>query len=188
MKIEAMEGYPRSLWVMIPPKDNNIAQLQGHISTLTNKIQELTLPREGDTGMVYWLLYRRSYKIECPRLRGAGPPTHPMVPPPVGPLGGVVQVTATMPFHGLVQYHAFFESSRRPENEYCEIYRSHGNSLRHFPILQKYIFVPNTIYCEFCGSPTHTTNQCRALDALANRLDRSTFRVNETPQGFGGGH
>jgi hypothetical protein len=26
-----------------------------------------------------------------------------------------------------------------------------------------------------------------ALDALVDRLDRSTFRVNEGPQGFGGG-
>jgi hypothetical protein len=26
------------------------------------------------------------------------------------------------------------------------------------------------------------------LDALADRLDRSTFRVDEAPQGFGGGH
>jgi hypothetical protein len=37
MKIEAMEGYPGSLWVMRPPEDNNIAQLQGQISALTEK-------------------------------------------------------------------------------------------------------------------------------------------------------
>jgi hypothetical protein len=43
------------------------------------------------------------------------------------------------------------------------------------------------VYCEFCGSPTHTTKQCRALDALADRLDRSAFRVDEALQGFGGG-
>jgi hypothetical protein len=33
----------------------------------------------------------------------------------------------------------------------------------------------------------HATNQCRALDALADRLDRTSFRVNETPQGLGRG-
>jgi hypothetical protein len=72
--------------------------------------------------------------------------------------------------------------------EYCEICRSHGNSPRHCPILQKYTPVSNTMYCEFCGSPSHNTNQCRALDALADRLDRSAFRVNEGPQGPGRGH
>jgi hypothetical protein len=45
----------------------------------------------------------------------------------------------------------------------------------------------NTMYCELCGSPSHNTNQCHALDALADRLDRSAFRVNEGPQGPGGG-
>jgi hypothetical protein len=53
--------------------------------------------------------------------------------------------------------------------------------------MQKYSTVPNTIHCEFCTSTTHTTNQCRALDALADRLDRTTFRVNENPQGPGRG-
>ena len=38
MKIEAMEGYPRILRIMRPPKDANITQLQEHISTLTEKI------------------------------------------------------------------------------------------------------------------------------------------------------
>jgi hypothetical protein len=47
MKIEAMKGYPRNEQVMRPPKDHNIMQMQGHISSLTNKIQEFTLPRLG---------------------------------------------------------------------------------------------------------------------------------------------
>jgi hypothetical protein len=36
-------------------------------------------------------------------------------------------------------------------NEYWEICRSHGNSSRHYPILQKYTHVLNTVYCEFLG-------------------------------------
>jgi len=36
-------------------------------------------------------------------------------------------------------------------------------------------------------STTYTTNQCQELDALADRLDRTTFRVNENPQGLGRG-
>jgi hypothetical protein len=39
MKIEAMLGYSRSLRVTIPPTDANLVQLQGQISTLTEKIQ-----------------------------------------------------------------------------------------------------------------------------------------------------
>jgi hypothetical protein len=47
MKIEVMAGYHGSLRVIRPPNDYNITQLQGHISTLTEKIQELTIPRAG---------------------------------------------------------------------------------------------------------------------------------------------
>jgi hypothetical protein len=47
MKIEAMAGYPGSLRVTRPPVDVNLAQLQGKISTLTENIQELTIPRPG---------------------------------------------------------------------------------------------------------------------------------------------
>ena len=55
------------------------------------------------------------------------------------------------------------------------------------PILQKYSTVPNNVYCEFCVSTTHTIEQCRALDALADRLDRPSYRVNEAARGRGGG-
>ena len=72
-------------------------------------------------------------------------------------------------------------------NEYCEICQTHGHPPRLCPILQKYSSAPNTLYCSFCGSSTHSTDRCRALDALADRLDRTTFRVNETPQGLGRG-
>jgi hypothetical protein len=47
MKIEAMEGYPGSLRMTKPPVNVNLAQLQEKISALTEKIQELTIPRPG---------------------------------------------------------------------------------------------------------------------------------------------
>jgi hypothetical protein len=34
---------------------------------------------------------------------------------------------------------------------------------------------------------THATNQFRSLDTLVDRLDRTMFKVNETPQGLGRG-
>jgi hypothetical protein len=51
-----------------------------------------------------------------------------MVPPPVGPVGGVAQVVATTLFHGPIQYHSFLNNQGGQRNEYCEICRSHGNS------------------------------------------------------------
>jgi hypothetical protein len=36
-------------------------------------------------------------------------------------------------------------------------------------------------------STMHTTNQCTTFDAVAYRLDQTTFRVNENPQGLGRG-
>jgi hypothetical protein len=44
------------------------------------------------------------------------------------------------------------------------------------------------MHCEFCASTIHATNQCRVLDAVADRIDRTSFKVNETPQGLGRGH
>jgi hypothetical protein len=108
MEIEDMKSYPKNLQVMRPLEDHNITQLQGHISTLTNKIQELTLPRVGRPQEWCTSFYTKGHTtIECSILRGSGPPTHPMVPLPVGPVGGVLQVVTTTPFHDYVQYHAF---------------------------------------------------------------------------------
>jgi hypothetical protein len=47
MKIEAMEGYLRSLRVARPLDDVNFVKLQGQISSLTEKIQELMIPERG---------------------------------------------------------------------------------------------------------------------------------------------
>jgi hypothetical protein len=120
---------------------------------------------------------------ESPQMRGMGPPRNPMGPSP-RPTGGVVQVSANLPFHHPTPYHSFQGSQAALVVEYCEICRIHGHGLRHCPIMHKYSIVPNTVHCEFCASTTHTTNHCRALDALAGRLDRIAFRVNENPQGL----
>ena len=47
MNIEAMTGYPGSLRVNKPPTEENLAQMQGKILALTEKIQELMIPRPG---------------------------------------------------------------------------------------------------------------------------------------------
>jgi hypothetical protein len=78
MKIEVMVGYPGSLRVIRPPNDYNIMQLQGHISSLTDKIQELTIPRESHPQVWCTGFYTEGHTMtECPRLRGAGPPCNP---------------------------------------------------------------------------------------------------------------
>jgi hypothetical protein len=102
-------------------------------------------------------------------------------------MGGVAQVSMNLPFHNPTQYHAFPGGQATPAIEYCEICRIHGHGPRQCPIMHKYSTVQNKIHCEFCASTMQTTNQCRVLDALVNMLDRTTFRVNENPQGPGRG-
>jgi len=78
-------------------------------------------------------------------------------------------------------YHSFINQQGLYANEYCKIYFTYGHAPRLFPVLQKYSNLPNTIFCDFYGPPTHHTNQCRTLDALVDRLDCIEFQVNETP-------
>jgi hypothetical protein len=92
-----------------------------------------------------------------------------------------------LPFHNPTPYHAFPSNQAVPSVEYCEICRIHGHGLRQCPIIQKYSTVPNIVHCNLFSSTTHATNQCRALDALVDRLDRTSFRVNETPLKLGRG-
>ena len=85
------------------------------------------------------------------------------------------------------QPYAGFPSQLNPAaTEYCEIFRTVGHPPRMCPILHKYSNVPNNVYCEFFASTTHNTEQCRALDALADQLDRPSYRVNEASRGRGG--
>jgi hypothetical protein len=187
MKIEAMGGYPGILRMTKSPVDPNLAQLQGSISTLTENIQEMTIPRSGQPLVWCTRCYTEGHLAnKCLRGRGMGPPQNTMINP-LGPMGGVAQVSTNLPFYNPSPYHAFPGGQATPIAEYCEIYRIHGHGPRQFPIMVKFLTVPNTIHCEFCASTTHTTNQCRALDALADILDRTTFRVNEKPQGPGRG-
>jgi len=188
MKFEAKEKYPRLLWVTIAPDDYNITQLQIHISSMTYKIQELTISRASHPQVWCTRCYTKGNTMtKYPILRGVGTPPQPMVPALVGPSGEVSQVIVVVPFHGLVQYHAFPNHQGNHNNEYCEICRSNEHSLRHCPILQKYTHVPNIVYYELCGSPNHTTKQCHTLDALANNMNRFSFTVDEASQGFGVG-
>jgi hypothetical protein len=170
-----------------PPVDTNVLQLQGQISALTEKIQELTIPRPGRPQVWCTIFYREGHLTnECPRMRGMGPPHNPMGPSP-RPTGGVAQVLVTPPFHAPVLFHAFPKNQTSQPVEYCEICRTPGHASRKFPIMQKYTTVINTIHFDFFTSTTHATNKCRALDALAKILDRTTFRIKETPQGLGRG-
>jgi len=95
---------------------------------------------------------------------------------PVGPPGPTPAV-------GVTQIGSQGLYPKRNQSKYCEVCRGYGLPPRLWPILQKYSSVPNNNYYEFCASITHHTDQCMALDALVDRLDCSTFRVNETPRG-----
>jgi hypothetical protein len=84
-------------------------------------------------------------------------------------------------------YHSFPGNQVVPSVEYCEICRIHGHGPRQYLIIYKYSMVLNIVHSKFCAYTTHATNKCRSLDALADILDQTSFRVNETPQGLGRG-
>jgi len=67
MKIEDMVGYPGSLRMTRPPADANLVQLQGQISTLTENIQELTIPRLGRPQVWCTRCYTEGHLVnKCP--------------------------------------------------------------------------------------------------------------------------
>jgi hypothetical protein len=66
-----------------------------------------------------------------------GPPQNPMVPP-LGPMGGVVQVSTNLPFQNPTPYHAFPGGQAAPTTKDCEICQIHGHGPRQYPIMQKY--------------------------------------------------
>jgi hypothetical protein len=170
-------------------EDNNIAQLQGqYFSAHRENSRVISTESKSTTSMVHGLLYRRPHCDIVPKVVGwwTSEPSH--ATPTDGTNRGNCKIAMMTPFHPPVQYHTFPNQQGGQRNEYCEICRTHGNPPRHFPILHKYSHVPNIVHYEFCGSTTHTMKQCRDLDALADRLDHSVFRVDEAPQGFGGGH
>jgi hypothetical protein len=71
MKIEAMVGYLGSPRVTRPPTNENLAPIQGKISTLTEKIQELMIPRLGRPQVWCIRCYIEVHLVnECPRMRG----------------------------------------------------------------------------------------------------------------------
>ena len=123
------------------------------------------------------------------RWPGPGTRTSSPVPPFTGqPLGGVSQVGTGSPFHTPSPYHAFLNAQSSSSGGFCEICRGYGDPPRHYPVLQKYSSVPNTMYYEFCHSSGYNTDKCRALDALVDRLDRSSFRIADGSMTQGGGH
>jgi hypothetical protein len=104
-----------------PPIDANLAQLQGKISVLTKNIQELMILRLGRPQVWCTRCYIEEHMVnECPRMRGMGPPQNNMGPSS-GPMGGVVQVSANLPFHNPTPYHAFLGNQTVPGLEYCKI-------------------------------------------------------------------
>jgi hypothetical protein len=138
MKIEAMEGYSGSLRVTRPPKNANLAQIQGQISAPTENIQELTILKLGRPQVWCVGCYIEGHLVnECPHMRGMIPPQNPMGPS-LGPMRGVAQVSVNLPFHNLTLYHAFLGNEASSSVEYCEIFLIHGHGPRKYPIIHKY--------------------------------------------------
>jgi hypothetical protein len=146
------------------------------------KIQELTTQRLGCPQVWCTGCYIERNLNECPWMRGMGPLQNSMGPSS-RPMGEVFKVFVTPPFHTLGLYNTFLGTPTPQTTEYCGFFQTQGHAPRKCPIMQKYTIAPNKINYDFCASMNHAKNQCRALDALADKLDRISFRVNETPQG-----
>lgn len=97
--------------------------------------------------------------------------------------GGIAGSSGAQQTAGVVTVGAQGAFLGRNNQDFCEVCRAYGHLPQMFPILQKYSNIPNNTYYELCASTMHHTDQCRALDSLAERLDRSMFRVNESKWG-----
>lgn len=86
------------------------------------------------------------------------------------PTVGVAVVGAQGPFRG------------RNNADFYEVCRAYGHLSQMFPILHKYSNVSNINYYKFYALTTHHIDQCRVLDALVERLDKSMFKVNEAEE------
>ena len=170
------------------PQDPSLIGFQHQIARLTEKLKELQLvrPARPNVWCTHYLV-EGHIATECPRLRSveAGPSLAAIQGGP--PLGGGAAMNPQGIYQPQQTYAGFPLQPGSSTTEYCEIFRTLGHPPRMCPILQKYSMVPNNVYCEFCVSTTHNTEQCRALDALADRLDHPSYRVNDAPMGRGGG-
>jgi hypothetical protein len=70
-------------------------------------------------------------------MRGMGPLQN-LMGPSSGPMGGVVQVSVTPPFHTPGLYNTFPGAQTPQTMEYCEIFRTQGHAPRQCPIMKKY--------------------------------------------------
>jgi hypothetical protein len=122
MNIEAMERYPGSPRVIRSPTDENLVQLQGKISIVTEKIQQLMIPRPGQPQIWCTECYKKGHMVkECPRMRGKRSPQNPMGPSP-RPTGEVAQLFTNLTFHIPTPYHDFPSNQASLLVEYCDIF------------------------------------------------------------------
>ena len=146
--------------------------LQHQIASLMENLKEIQPIRPARPNV--WCthsLVECHIATECPRLRGAG--VRPSVAAIQGgpPLVGGAEMSPQGVYSPQQPYAGFPPQPNATTTEYSEIFQMMGHQPRMCPILQKYSNIPNNAYYEFCASTTHKTEQCRALDALVNRLD-----------------
>lgn len=62
----------------------------------------------------------------------------------------------------------------------CEICRNPGHDPHHCPLLQKYKNTATVVHCDLYRVNTHRTEDCHALDTLAERLSNNLFAIEST--------
>jgi hypothetical protein len=59
---------------------------------------------------------------------------------------------------------------------WCEICKTHGHDMYHFPMMQKYKTIPKSSYCNFFKSVGHDDKDCRMME-LMREITLDTYRV-----------
>ena len=168
MKIEAMAGYLQEFIGRAAVQDPSILGLQHQIASLTEKLKyiQLVRPARPNVWCTHCLMEGHVAK-KCLRLQGANVGISAAETQGAPPVDGVAQINTQGLYQPQPHFPWFPNQQNQTAVECYEICKGIGHPPRLCPILKKYSNVPNNIYCEFCAYTTHTTNQCRAFDALA---------------------
>ena len=164
-----MVGYPQEDRGGPSLQDPSLLGLQHQIANLTEKLKEMQPIRPARPNV--WCthcLVEGHVATECPRLRSLGVGPSIAVVQGTPPIGGGALISPQGVYLPQQPYAGFPHQPTQAATEYCEICQTVGHQPQTCLILQKYSNVSNNVYHELCASTTHSTEQCRALDALVD--------------------
>jgi hypothetical protein len=61
---------------------------------------------------------------------------------------------------------------------WCDICKTHGNDIYHFPLMNKYQTVPKSTFCKFCKLDGHKDKDCGNLEMMKEMI-ADTYMVQD---------